>query len=225
MPLLAGRVGAVGALRVVTLRRLHISSDLSSIVATKCFDRDRSNPYYGAPMLTRRIPATVEPYRLAANHELLEGTVDLESLSRLAAEIGSQSGQAQVSLQFGRDAQRRHLIEGELSAQLQIPCRRCLQPMSVPVSSRFQLAVVSSDALASEVPSEYEPVLVDNEHLDLLEAIEDELLLSLPQVVYHEEAECAVSRDQMQSGESADEQVPARADSPFDVLKTLKGKL
>ncbi|WP_365677743.1 YceD family protein [Salinicola sp.] len=67
-------------------------------------------------------------------------------------------------------------------------------------------------------------MLVDNEQLDLLEAIEDELILSLPQVVYHDEAECAVSREQLSSGEASIEEA-ARPDNPFDVLKSLKGKL
>ncbi|WP_110664923.1 YceD family protein [Salinicola halophilus] len=175
-------------------------------------------------MLTRRIPSTVEPYRLAANHERLEGLVALDKLARLADEIGEQQGDAKVTLQFSLDAQRRHLIDGGVEAHLTVPCRRCLQPMDVVVSSEFQLAVVSSDALAAEVPTEYEPVLVHDEQLDLLGAIEDELILSLPQVVYHDETECAVSREQLSSGELPEESA-SRPDNPFDALKSLKGKL
>ena len=95
--------------------------------------------------------------------------------------------------------------------------------MAVSVASHFKLAIVSDDALAAEVPSGYEPVLVDDEQLDLLGAVEDELILSLPQVVYHDEADCAISREQMSSGEAPVEEV-SRPDSPFDVLKSLKGK-
>ncbi|WP_251976486.1 YceD family protein [Salinicola avicenniae] len=174
-------------------------------------------------MLTRRLPATVEPYRLAANHENLEGLVALDKLARLRDEIGEQQGDATVTLQFEVDAQRRHLIDGELSATLFVPCRRCLQPMLVEVESRFQLGIVSDDALAAHLPADYEPVLVNNEQLDLLEAVEDELILSLPQVVYHDEADCAVSREQLSSGD-ADFETASRPDSPFDVLKALKGK-
>lgn len=175
-------------------------------------------------MLTRRLPATVEPYRLAANHERLEGVIDLGKLARLQEEIGAQHGQVEVTLQFDIDAQRRHLIDGELHAELSMPCRRCLQPMPVAVSSQFRLAIVSDDARAADVPSDYEPVLVDNEQLNLLGAIEDELILSLPQVVYHDEADCAVSREQLSSGDASVD-TEARPDNPFDVLKSLKGKL
>lgn len=188
-----------------------------------CFDRGTVSPYYVAPMLTRRLPPTVEPYRAAANQEMIEGLVDLEKLVRLQDEIGPQQGNASVRLQFDVDTQRRHLIDGELEADLMVPCRRCLQPMAVSVASHFKLAIVSDDALAAEVPSDYEPVLVDDEQLDLLGAVEDELILSLPQVVYHDEANCAISREQMSSGEAPVEEV-SRPDSPFDVLKSLKGK-
>jgi len=182
------------------------------------------NPYYVAPMLTRRLPPTVEPYRAAANQEMIEGLVDLEKLTRLKDEVGQQQGNAIVKLQFDVDTQRRHLIDGELEADLMVPCRRCLQPMAVSVASHFKLAVVSDDALATEVPSDYEPVLVNDEQLDLLGVIEDELILSLPQVVYHDEADCAVSREQMSSGDASIEKA-ARPDNPFDVLKSLKGKI
>ncbi|MGL6249559.1 MAG: YceD family protein, partial [Billgrantia desiderata] len=85
------------------------------------------------------------------------------------------------------------------------------------------LGMVSSDALAAELPSTHEPVLVENEQLNLLEVVEDELILSLPQVVYHDEAHCRVSRDQLSSGEELVENEPAPA-SPFEVLRRLKDK-
>lgn len=212
------------AVGIVGLQRVPDALSNNRIARFKRFDRDPVNPYYVAPMLTRRLPSTVEPYRAAANQETIEGLVDLEKLARLKEEVGQQQGDAIVKLQFDIDTQRRHLIDGELRAELMVPCRRCLQPMAVSVSSQFKLAIVSDDALASEVPSDHEPVLVNDEQLDLLGAVEDELILSLPQVVYHDEADCAVSREQMSSGDALDEKA-SRTDNPFDVLKSLKGKL
>ena len=76
--------------------------------------------------------------------------------------------------------------------------------MPVTLESRFLLGLVSDDSLASELPCDYEPVLVENEQLNLLPVVEDELILSLPQVIYHDEADCPVSRDQLESGADAD---------------------
>lgn len=174
-------------------------------------------------MLTTRLPIRVEPYRLAANAERIEGLISLAGMTRFGGEAGEQWGDCEVRLDFGVDTQGRRFIEGWLKADVQLACRRCLEPMPVILESHFLLGMVASDALAAELSNAYEPVLVENEQLDLLPVIEDELILSLPQVVYHDETQCAVSRDQMTSGESA-EAVEKPAANPFDVLRTLKDK-
>ncbi|QEA40158.1 hypothetical protein FGL86_14440 [Pistricoccus aurantiacus] len=174
-------------------------------------------------MCTTRLPQRVEPYRLAANAERLEGTVPLASLKRLAQEAGSQQGDCRVRLQFGIDAQGRREIEGWLEADVTLACRRCLGPIETRIESDFLLGMVTSDALAAALPGTHEPVLVESEQLDLFALLEDEILLSLPQVIYHDEAECDVTRDQLTSGEEK-EVSPRPAANPFEVLRTLKDK-
>ncbi|GAA5178892.1 MULTISPECIES: YceD family protein [Halomonadaceae] len=174
-------------------------------------------------MMSTRLPAQVEPYRLAANGQRLEGLMSLAALPRLAEEAGVQQGDCEVTLQFDLDAQGRRYIEGWLKADVQLACRRCLEPMPVAIDSHWLLGMVTSDALAATLPGDYEPVLVEDEQLDLLPVLEDEIILSLPQVVYHDEAHCAVSRDQLVSGDASETSEAAPA-SPFDVLRTLKDK-
>jgi uncharacterized protein len=174
-------------------------------------------------MLTSRLPDKVEPYKLAARAEHLEGLMSLDGFARLADAVGPQSGDSRVWLDFGVDDQGQREIRGRLEADLQLPCRRCLFPMAQQVESEFLLGMVTSDALATELPSTHEPVVVENEQLSLLTVIEDELILSLPQVVYHDEADCRVSRDQLSSGAEAEQSVGPPT-SPFEVLKRLKGK-
>ncbi|WP_027349663.1 YceD family protein [Halotalea alkalilenta] len=171
-------------------------------------------------MSTMRIPHTVEPYRLAANAERLEGLIPLASMPRLVDALGEQQGDCRVRLAFDVDAQRQRHIDGRLEARVTMHCQRCLQPMEVEIESDFLLAMVSSDALAAELPKRYEPVLVENEQLQLLPVVEDELLLSLPQVVYHDDADCGVSRDQLQSGKAVEDD----RTNPFSVLRSLKDK-
>ncbi|TFH85140.1 hypothetical protein EQG41_18785 [Billgrantia azerbaijanica] len=174
-------------------------------------------------MLTSRLPHRVEPYKLAARAERLEGLMALDLFVRLAEQVGEQAGECRVRLDFAIDSQGRREIRGHLEAELQLPCRRCLEPMAQHVESDFLLGMVTSDALAAELPSTHEPVLVEDEQLNLLTVVEDELILSMPQSVYHDEAQCDVSRDQLSSGEEAESSAPAAA-SPFEVLKRLKGK-
>ncbi len=173
-------------------------------------------------MSTSQIPSRVEPYKLVARHERLEGYVALDSLVRLAEEAGPQAGQCQVVLEFGVNSQGRREIRGHLQALLSLACRRCLEPMSQTVDSHFLLGMISDEALASELPASHEPVLVEDEQLDLLSVVEDELILSLPQVVYHDEQECGVSAQQLVSQADQDEAEASSAKNPFAVLNTLK---
>ncbi|WP_163559085.1 YceD family protein [Halomonas sp. NO4] len=174
-------------------------------------------------MLTSRLPDRVEPYKLAARAEHLEGLVALAGFERLAEQVGAQAGECRVWLDFAIDSQGRREIRGRLEAELQLPCRRCLEPLAQRVESEFLLGMVTSDALAAELPTSHEPVLVEDEQLNLLVVVEDELILSLPQSVYHDEAQCGVSRDQLSSGKEA-ESSESPAASPFEVLRRLKGK-
>lgn len=169
-------------------------------------------------MSNTRIPQSVEPYRLAANAEQLEGDVPFNAMPRFYEALGEQQGNCRVRLRFDIDAQGQRFIDGELSAQVTMLCQRCLQPLEIDIASEFSLGMVGSDDLAAQLSRRYEPVLIEDEQLALIPMIEDELLLSLPQVVYHEEGECPVSRDQLQSGEET------AKDNPFSVLGALKSK-
>ena len=191
---------------------------------TDSFDTSRGSAYHCAPMLTSQLPSRVEPYKLAARHERIEGLVALDKLPRLAEEAGDQTGDCHVVLEFGVDAQGRREIRGHLQATLALACRRCLVPLPQEVNSDFLLGMVTDEALAAELPASHEPVLVEKEQLDLLTVVEDELILSLPQVVYHDEAECHVSAEQLVSETEGAASDTAPATNPFAVLNVLKGK-
>lgn len=163
----------------------------------------------------------VEPYRLAANAERLEGELPLNDMSRLADVIGQQEGNCHAQLDFAVDTQRQRYIKGWAKARVMMPCLRCMQPMPVMLDCSILLGMVTDESLAARLPREYDPLVVDQERLELLSVIEDELLLSLPQAVYHDDSECAVSRDRLKSGTLEEEAV---APNPFSVLQGLKDK-
>src|SRR5690554_6237264 len=160
-------------------------------------------------MLTSRLPSRIEPYRLAARGESLNGLMALDRFERLAAEIGPQSGDCQVWLDFAIDAQGRREIRGRLEAELQLPCRRCLVPMPQDVASEFLLGLVTSDTLAAELPHTHEPALVENEQLNLLGLGQEELDLSPPQGVYHDGADWSGPAHQLRKGEGVFSNEPA----------------
>lgn len=169
-------------------------------------------------MSNTRIPHTVEPYRLAAVAELIEGELSLENMSRLHEAVGEQRGECNVRLKFDVDEQAQRYIEGSLAAQVVMECQRCLQQLPVDISADFLLGLVVGDTQAAHLPKRYDPVVVENDQLDLWSVIEEELLLDLPQVAFHQEGECPVSEEQLQSGDEIE------THNPFSVLSTLKSK-
>ncbi|NAW53871.1 23S rRNA accumulation protein YceD, partial [Vibrio sp. V41_P2S12T139] len=73
-----------------------------------------------------------------------------------------------------------------------------------------------------EAPEIYD--LVDlNEYgeLDLIQLVEDEFILALPQIAMHDEADCSVDSNNMVFGEIPEE-IEEEKPNPFDVLKSLK---
>jgi uncharacterized protein len=89
--------------------------------------------------------------------------------------------------------------------------------MSLPVRSNVTLAFVEGIDEAEMLPESLDPVVVENGLVILMDLIEDELLLALPQVAMHPPGECVAH---------AGEHVPAGDEplgkNPFAVLAELK---
>jgi uncharacterized protein len=107
-------------------------------------------------------------------------------------------------------------------------CQRCLQPVAVPVAFVRSYRFVADEATAEreDVDAE-EDLLVASRQFDLLELIEDELLMELPQVPRH--AQCPVelpmaveTPDFSQSVEPGIPGAETGKPNPFAVLASLK---
>lgn len=169
-----------------------------------------------------RLPERVNPFRLAESGRRLEGRIEISRLKRLLPSLVSDEGEVVVRLEFGRNAQGLATIRGRIEAALQLECQRCMQPMTYPVKDDVEIAVVETDAEAELVQEQYDPLVVDDEALMIVDLVEDELLLALPLAPGHPESQDCVGRklkefDPEDVGEPADEK-----DNPFAVLKTLK---
>lgn len=174
------------------------------------------------------LPRTVDPYRLAEQHIVLEGEIPLKALTRFGDSvfgIGADSV-CRVTLSFTMDSERRRMVTGELEAPVTLECQRCMGPMQTVLVSSFTLGLVTSDKQAQQLPKELEPFLTDDFSADLWSMTEDELLLVLPPFPLHERGECP-AREQLEAFEpKAQEEEPVRKseDNPFSVLADLKTK-
>ncbi|MCG8518697.1 YceD family protein [Marinobacter sp. CA1] len=179
-------------------------------------------------MSNAELPKIVDPYKLAEQGEVLEGTIPLKQLDRFADCIVGmdEDGHCQVKLSFSMDDERRRIVSGQLDTQVQLECQRCMNPMDAALTSQFRLGLVTSDEQAQQLPKELEPFLTDEFNADLWTMVEDELLLVLPPFPLHDRGQCPAT-EQLEALEEDDAEMDSeesKRDNPFSVLAGLKTK-
>jgi uncharacterized protein len=164
------------------------------------------------------LPRIIEPLKLVEQRVDLQGVIELSQLDRLQGVTLEQAGEVQVFLRFGKDEQGIRTITGSVAADLLMECQRCLQPVVIHVHSEVNLGLVFSEEAVKNLPSHYEPLQLEGQHIELKSIIEDELIIGLPLISAHPENECSID-DQYSAQPSGKEQA---ASNPFSVLAELK---
>jgi len=106
----------------------------------------------------------------------------LARMPRLLPLLASGVGEVRFSAAFEFDQQARATIQIEVDAELSLQCQLSLEPYTESIHRRSTLGVIADIAEETLLPENYEPVLVQHGRLALLDLVEDELLLALPQV-------------------------------------------
>lgn len=176
--------------------------------------------------MSNRLPDIIKPLHLAETRQILSGYLALERMSRLVPSLHAPRGVVEVGLEFGIDEQKVHYIKGWLQTTLSLSCQRCFQSMPFPVNAEIALGMVRTEEEADLLPASYEPLLVKEPAISLLDMMEDELILSLPLVIRHKENECHVEQD-VGAAPVQYTHAPDENQNPFAVLEQLKkpGKL
>ena len=183
------------------------------------FDKSRFRPYDCAPMLTEPLPTTLDVRKAAVRGATVSGSLAVSKLDRLRPILASDDGRIDAHFGFSRDPENRSVIELSLSATVEVTCQRCLQPMPIELSAENQLAIIGDDEQARQLPSHLEPLVVAGELCDLWTVVEDELMLSLPIVSYHETKDC---KQLLEDYSQPAPEHGAAEENPFSVLEQLK---
>lgn len=185
------------------------------------FDRIPGDPYYGALMsqaLSKKtLPRLGDPRKFAQQGISVSGTVPVSSLPRLLEAVESGDGEVDVNLAFGVTEDRHRVVTGTAVANVSQICQRCLQPAAVPVHCDISLAIIWSEEDMEALPSHLDPWITGEGAADFYSMIEEELLLNLPAVAYHETL--CIDEKLLTSGEPV---VVKKAKNPFQVLEQLK---
>jgi uncharacterized protein len=170
-------------------------------------------------MLSEPLPTTLDVRKAAARGVVVEGALVPAKLPRLSELLASEQGRIEVACDFSRDEEYRTIVAIKIDAELQVECQRCLEAMDITVSCSNELAVISDDDKAKALPSRLDPLVVEGEECALWNVAEDELILSLPIVSYHDTDACKKLLDDYSEPDQGSE--PSR-ENPFKVLEQLK---
>ncbi len=135
----------------------------------------------------------IEPLRLAKAGKCLNGQFRLNVFHRLGTLLNNDLGNLVYRLDFAEDPNGIYCINGEITASVEVLCQRCLEPFQMKVNHSVSLGIVLDKAEAKQLPSEYEPLVLDEDTLSLVELVEDELLLALPFSSVHVPEDCSGS--------------------------------
>lgn len=168
------------------------------------------------------LPVSVDAIKFADQDVEIKGVLAVGEFKRLVELLLDSSGEASIDLRFFRDEMSKRVIQGTVSVTVKLECQRCLDEVDVEIRSDINLALVFSDEEAKALPKEYDPlIVVPDEEISLVDLVEEELLLNLPDFAYHENDDCGISYKKQSDDLVADE---VKKENPFSVLNGLKFK-
>lgn len=170
-----------------------------------------------------RLPKYVEPRKLAQKNGLFDGFLLSEDLPRIVEAVHSFD-KIGARLEFDLDIERRLVMKADINGVVQLTCQRCLDPVDTRVDIETTFAMAWDEEKAQQLPNYLEPWIVGEDPADLHAIIEEEILLSLPVVAYHDHA--CIAQSAMSIGDKTNKKsVPEKRENPFEALKVLKNTL
>ena len=170
--------------------------------------------------MVKRAPSRFNPDLLAREAARFEAELPISQFPRLSEQLLSSEGHVKTT--FGVHRRKDHnVIRGSLTFEAVMQCQRCREPFVTPVQTDFELVCVASQEEANALPDVLDPVVLDeNGQLHIIDLLEDDALLQLPDIPKHENDSAC------QPGEQSFGDVPESSSTdkpnPFGVLKDLK---
>tara|TARA_R110001583_G_scaffold81253_2_gene216997 strand:+ start:27167 stop:27691 length:525 start_codon:yes stop_codon:yes gene_type:complete len=170
-----------------------------------------------------KLPISVDPVRAAQSGTELEALIQKALMRRLAESTISIQSDINTHFRFEIDRQKLRIFHGKASVAVELICQRCNEPMIYQCEAEFTYCPVHNQEQENNLPDVYEPIYYDeNGEVNLHEIVEDELILTLPQIAKHAINDCVESKFELTFGEIEEEE--ATRPNPFDALAQLKRK-
>jgi len=162
-----------------------------------------------------RDPHLIDPQRLSARPEVLEGTFRPADLERLEDALANGDGELRYRITAVLDPQRRKRVSCIIEGFVFLTCRLSLEAFRHEVSIHDRLILVDAESQLPPVEeeSDTEDHLVADGPLDIRDLVEDAVLLSLPMMP---------RKPGLQETKGGAEPPAPREESPFAALASLK---
>lgn len=183
-------------------------------------------------MSKQKLPRVLPLRKSATAGVEISGYIAGEDLSRVGEAVESARQDFAVKMRLGYNDSRKMVVDIKVTGVLNMECQRCLDPVEINIATDSTLLVVAHDEEAKAAIKESEPLVIDDDQLDVYGLIEDEILLSLPIIPMHQSEKASIADATNMDSMNSEAVLPntetatvrAQRDNPFDVLVNLKSK-
>ncbi|SNX28193.1 uncharacterized protein SAMN06295945_0515 [Polynucleobacter meluiroseus] len=157
------------------------------------------------------------------------GFLALSALPRVAAEASTISQEdgfhwtVATHFEAAPGGEPIQILQLGLEGRIELVCQRCLKDFAFNLKANSEFVLLKNEAEADAYPIEddHREPLVASQQFDLLGTIEDEILLSLPLIPKHPDANCAP----LSTSFGEDDPAAEALEKPQNPFKALKDKL
>jgi len=165
----------------------------------------------------------IDAFSFCQLQERREGSILIADLPRLSAESASNGGALDWSLTGGMDKMGHPQLTLTVAGAVQLMCQRCLTPFAFDIDSESVLILAKTEDDADEIEALLEDdevdVVVGSKAFNVMDLIEDEALLEIPQSPKH-----AVCPKDSPEAVAVEAHANSKKESPFAVLKNINGR-
>lgn len=158
----------------------------------------------------------IDAFEFCRTNSTRDGVTPVVEMERFARDCADTSGAITWSATGSTGKLGYPQMRLTVAGTVHLNCQRCLAPFAYDIDASTLLVFGEDDAKADEIEEiiddETIDVIVGTRSMNLMDLIEDEALLALPQVPKHEVCPDTALLDAVKSEKK----------SPFDALKDLK---
>jgi uncharacterized protein len=171
--------------------------------------------------MSNDLPLRFDPVLFANRGRQFAGNIPVQDMPRIIELAPNSDGEFYVTMTFSMSSLQFPMVKGTIEGKIVQSCQRCMGNTAVPISSQFQLLLITPDSLALASEEGHEIFEYTGQVITTANLIEDEIILAMPIVAKHTDIEMCDSSVKKWMHEF-DEVPTDEKDNPFAKLKDLK---